>query len=166
MNRQQRENFYKTWYHYGITVAMFYLNSLEDAEQVYNDAMLTIFSKHPNEIIISKPWIRKIIVNKSIDLYRKKKYMHIIDINEYVQNISIENDILSNLDIHDVYGIISNLPISYRSVFMLHVVDGYKFTEIAEMLEITEGGAKALFHKAKIKLQNIINQNHKEYGFR
>jgi RNA polymerase sigma-70 factor (ECF subfamily) len=53
---------------------------------------------------------------------------------------------------------ISKLPPGYRSVFVLHDVEGHEHGEIAEMLGISEGTSKSQLHKARLKLRDLIRQ--------
>lgn len=53
---------------------------------------------------------------------------------------------------------IAKLPPGYRSVFVLHDVEGYEHNEVAEMLGISEGTSKSQLHKARLKLRNLIRQ--------
>jgi len=53
---------------------------------------------------------------------------------------------------------IAKLPQGYRSVFVLHDVEGYEHNEVAEMLGISEGTSKSQLHKARLKLRSLIRQ--------
>jgi RNA polymerase sigma-70 factor (ECF subfamily) len=53
---------------------------------------------------------------------------------------------------------IQQLPPGYRSVFVLHDVEGYEHNEVAEMLGISEGTSKSQLHKARLKLRGLIRQ--------
>ncbi len=53
---------------------------------------------------------------------------------------------------------ISELPPGYRSVFVLHDVEGYEHDEIAKMLNIAAGTSKSQLHKARLKLRQLLRQ--------
>lgn len=53
---------------------------------------------------------------------------------------------------------IEQLPPGYRTVFVLHDVEGYEHEEIARMLGFAEGTSKSQLHKARLKLRNLIRQ--------
>lgn len=48
---------------------------------------------------------------------------------------------------------VNALPPRQRAIFVLKQYEGLRFTEIASLLEITEGGAKASYHKALLALK-------------
>ncbi len=53
---------------------------------------------------------------------------------------------------------IQQLPPGYRSVFVLHDVEGYEHDEIARMMSISAGTSKSQLHKARLKLRQLLRQ--------
>lgn len=53
---------------------------------------------------------------------------------------------------------VQQLPPGYRTVFVLHDVEGYEHEEIARMLGVAEGTSKSQLHKARLKLRGLIRQ--------
>lgn len=53
---------------------------------------------------------------------------------------------------------LQQLPPGYRTVFVLHDIEGYDHYEVAEMLGIAEGTSKSQLHKARLKLRQLIRQ--------
>jgi RNA polymerase sigma-70 factor (ECF subfamily) len=53
---------------------------------------------------------------------------------------------------------IQELPPSYRMVFNLYCMEGYKHSEIAQKLNISEGTSKANLNTARIKLKRALSQ--------
>jgi RNA polymerase sigma-70 factor (ECF subfamily) len=53
---------------------------------------------------------------------------------------------------------IEQLPQGYRTVFVLHDVEGYEHGEIARMMGISEGTSKSQLHKARLKLRKHIRE--------
>ncbi|GLP95160.1 RNA polymerase sigma factor [Paraferrimonas sedimenticola] len=52
--------------------------------------------------------------------------------------------------------LLPKLPQQARVVFVLHAVEGYKHTEVAQMLNIQEGTSKAQYHRARKLLQEML----------
>jgi RNA polymerase sigma-70 factor (ECF subfamily) len=61
----------------------------------------------------------------------------------------------------EIIAVINNLPAGYRTVFNLHVIEGYKHTEIAEMLEISDITCRTQYKKAREALIELLNKNFK-----
>jgi RNA polymerase sigma-70 factor (ECF subfamily) len=63
---------------------------------------------------------------------------------------------------------IEQLPPGYRLVFVLHDIEGYEHTEIAEMLGCSVGNTKSQLHKARMKMRTLLmgtakqSQNHSQ----
>ncbi|MGC2211391.1 MAG: RNA polymerase sigma factor [Candidatus Korobacteraceae bacterium] len=52
---------------------------------------------------------------------------------------------------------IENLPLGYRSIFVLHDIEGYEHGDIAEMLGCAMGNSKSQLHKARMKLREVLS---------
>lgn len=91
-----------------------------------------------------KTWLIAILVNLS----RKKNTEIIFESLESIEHKIDAN--FSGSDSLDLEMSISRLPPGYREIIILHDVEGFKHTEIAEMLQISEGTSKSqLFHARK-----------------
>ena len=58
---------------------------------------------------------------------------------------------------------INQLPEACRIVFNMYVIEGFKHSEISEMLNISEGTSKAQVHRARKALKEMISSNQKKY---
>ena len=54
--------------------------------------------------------------------------------------------------------VIAKLPPGYRTVFVLHDVEGHEHEEIARMLGCSVGTSKSQLHKARMKLRLLLRQ--------
>jgi len=135
-----------------------YSSNEQEIEEMINDGFLKIFNYLPKYDSAQpfKSWIRTIMVNTAIDYYRSnKKYQLNVTINE-IELTDFNNDVISQLSVEEIMGLVNKLSPMYRMVFMLYVVEGYKHKEIAERLGIQEGTSKSNLQDARIKLQEMI----------
>jgi RNA polymerase sigma-70 factor (ECF subfamily) len=51
---------------------------------------------------------------------------------------------------------IAALPKGYRTVFVLHDVEGYEHNEIARILGCSVGNSKSQLFKARLKLRSLL----------
>jgi DNA-directed RNA polymerase specialized sigma24 family protein len=51
---------------------------------------------------------------------------------------------------------IKDLPRGYRTIFLLHEVEGYEHREIAQMLGCCVGNSKSQLHKAKLRIRERL----------
>lgn len=110
-----------------------------------------------------KAWLYTIMRNIFINNYRRKsKQATIFDNtpNEFLLNINqgaVANDAVANLNLKEVKQAIHNLPDLFKQPFLLYF-EGYKYHEIAEMLEEPLGTIKSRIHFARKLLKSHIQR--------
>ena len=58
---------------------------------------------------------------------------------------------------------VDGLPQIYRTVFLMHDLEGYGHKEIAEAMGVAEGTSKARLFRAREKLRDALGEEMKEY---
>ena len=141
-------------------VALRYTNTKIDAEDVVQNSWVKIFSKLDSfsENNSFEGWMRRIVVNTAITLYRKNlKHANQLDITDvHATPRDIEASKKCDFTRDELERAIARLPEGYGLVFKLYVIDGYKHKEIAEMLDIEENTTKSQLSRAKKYLQNQL----------
>ncbi len=139
-------------------VCLRYSRTREEAIEILNDGFLKILTKLDKYTkgLSFKGWLRKIMIHCAIDYYRRnEKHYHSLDISHAHYEIGAESA-LDKLNAEDIIEAIQKLPPSYRMVFNLFAIEGYKHEEIATMLGITEGTSKSNLAVARSKLQRAL----------
>ena len=139
-----------------------YVKSHEDAEEVLLDGFYKFFKtlgsfQFQGDASLHG-WIKKIMVNECLMLLRKKNVFTIVteaDAADY----PLEEDALNNLSAKEIFDLVVQLPVGYRTVFNLYEIEGFEHKEIAALLGIAEGTSKSQLSKAKLLLQKNIAQN-------
>lgn len=136
--------------------------------EVANDGFVKFFLNiekfhYSNEEDIDKllfGWLRKIMVNTSIDLLRKKMLLpEIGGIPDYVWDIRDTGTSADQKMIYkDLILLVKKLPPAYRIVFNMQVIDGFKHIEIAERLGIPVNTSKSNLLRAKALMKEYINK--------
>ncbi len=133
------------------------LNNLDDSNDVLQESFTKAFQNihnFENEAAFGS-WIKRVVINHSIDLLKKKKNNAIsIDQIEIVEEIDEPNDI--KYDIEIVKKCIQELPDGYRIVLTLYLFEDYSHKEIANTLKISEGTSKSQYNRAKKKIIQLI----------
>jgi len=57
---------------------------------------------------------------------------------------------------------VETLPPGYRTIFLLHDVEGYEHNEIASMVGCSIGNSKSQLHKARMKLRDLLKTSRAE----
>jgi len=55
---------------------------------------------------------------------------------------------------------LKTLPVNQKTVFLLHDVQGFTHTEIAQMAGISEGTSKSQLFKARMKIKDYLRSHH------
>jgi RNA polymerase sigma-70 factor (ECF subfamily) len=141
-----------------------YSNNDEDALDILHDGFIKVFrymeKYQPGTSI--QAWIRRIMVNTSIDYYRKETRRRTENIDNAYDLSSNLPDVVSLMSANEILDSLRLLSPAYRAVFNLYVMEGYSHREIAEQLNITESTSRSNLVKARGKLKNIILS--KEYN--
>ncbi len=140
-------------------VCLRYCESEQEAEDVLQNGFITVFGNLESYKGTGsfEGWIRKIIVNTALTNIRKNK--------KFRQNISLDNvefmlpstgQTADSFGTNDLLKVIQQLPTGSRTVFNLYAIEGYSHSEIAEMLNISEGTSKSQYSRARAYLQKVI----------
>lgn len=139
-------------------VCLRYSRTREEAVEIVNDGFIKIFTKldRYSKGLSFKGWLRRIMINSAIDYFRKnEKHYHSLDIS-HGHYEAINENVLDQLAEEDIIAAIQRLPPSYRMVFNLFVIEGFKHEEIANQLNISVGTSKSNLAIARNKLQKTL----------
>ncbi len=142
-----------------LSVCRRYIRDIHFAEEVMLSGFLKVFLnlKYFKFEGSFEGWIRRIMINESISFLRKEKQILFTEeITKYTEESW--NNIHTKLEVEQIQELIDNLPEGYRMVFVLYAVEGYKHSEIAKMLEVSESTSKSQLFKARKMLQQKLNQ--------
>ena len=68
----------------------------------------------------------------------------------------------AHFDAAQLMALVDELPIGYRTVFNLYVLEGYNHREIGDLLNISEGASKSQLSRARAQLKrNILSMEEK-----
>jgi len=141
-----------------LTTARIYCYKSREAEDILQDSFITIFEKIKNfkgdkeEELLA--WMRRIVMNKAFNRNRNFQVKNELSVGEYFVDLEILPEALSNLSYKEIMQLVLELPVGYRQVFALYVIDGYSHKEIAEKLNISESGSRAQLSRAKKNLKS------------
>jgi len=162
--RSAQDKLYADFYSYAMSIGLRYSRDREEALEIVNDSFFKVFTNLDKYSVglSFKGWLRKIIINAAIDYYRRnEKHYHGVDIS-YAKDQEVGADVLSQISEQEIFELIQALPPSYRMVFNLAVIEGYKHEEIAQALGISVGTSKSNLSVARTKLQLAIKRSSSE----
>ena len=136
-----------------------YMTTTEEAEDALITGFTLIFSKldtYKKEGSF-EGWMKRIMVNNAISCLRtNEKYKNLED-EQYLENMGSETPSpQQRLEAHEIVKKIQSLPIGYRTVFNLVVVEGYTYEETAKMMNINIGTVRSQLNRARKELQKQL----------
>lgn len=149
---------YEEYYPNMMSLAMRYAGTKDDAMDIIHESFIKVFKNlHKYNTGTSlNAWIKTIVVNTSIDFYRKDIKSRTESIEEANSIISYFPHALDNIATEEILSALQKLTPSYRSVFNLYVLEGYSHREISKMLDINESTCRSNLVKARSKLKEYL----------
>ena len=138
-----------------------YIAIHEDAEEVLLNGFYRIFAninsfEWQGEGAFRK-WVKKIMLHESLRFLNQKNAFTIVPESD-VAEIPVPESAPDNLAREEIFKMIIQLPVGYRTVFNLYVVEGMEHAEIAEALKISVSTSKTQLFRAKRLLQKWITE--------
>jgi RNA polymerase sigma factor (sigma-70 family) len=146
-----------------------YLPTDEVAEEVMMNGFLKFFQSidrfvYANDAALAG-WIKKIMVNESLMYLRAYNSFLQISVDIFPDE-PVDEDIISAISAEEIFRVVTTLPIGYRTVFNLVVIEKLPHQEIAKLLGISEGTSKSQLSKAKNLLQQLLIKTDADYACR
>lgn len=145
-----------------------YVSNRADVEELISESFIKFFKNihlfkvgqsHQVEVQL-KGWLKRIVANTCIDFLRKRHKTTFAEAEStMVESIpDTSADGVASLGYKDIIASIKQLSPAYRTIFNLHVIEGFTHEEIAVMLHISIGASKSSLNKAKNNLKKLIAQ--------
>jgi len=153
--------YYKAMYNTALRI----VNDSAEAEDIMQEAFIKAFAKLDTFQGKSTfgAWLKKITVNLSINSFNR---------NAKFQNVSYEDEFRHELDdnegidindskVQKVMRAMKSLKESYRIVLTLHLIEGYDYDEICQILGLSSANCRTSISRAKESLRKKLI----EYGY-
>ena len=159
---------FERYYRMMFGVCMRYVSDQDAVQDVVQEGFLKIFSNIEGYTFKGsfEGWMRRIMVNTSIDAIRRRKAAGLVlgdeksfeEVSEEM-DYSYDDEEEVQYTVADVQTAMSSLSPMYRAVFNMYVFDNMKHQEIAANLGITVGTSKSNLAKARRNLRAILIKN-------
>ena len=145
-----------------------------EAEDLTQEAFLQLFRKlntFRGESAFST-WLHRLTVNLVLMRLRKKSPPMVsieatadqdAEIDTATIDVGVPDLLLEgSIDRLRLERCIAQLPPGYRGIFVLHDIQGYQHSEIAEIVRRSEGNSKSQLHKARMRLRELLHEAERE----
>jgi RNA polymerase sigma-70 factor (ECF subfamily) len=143
------------------------VGNVSEAEDLTQEAFLQLHRKIASFRGDSafSTWLHRIAVNIVIARFRKKGLREVsleetLEPNEEdsprKEIAAPDQNLSGSIDRVNLERAMEALPPGYRSIFVLHDIEGYEHNEIAEMMGCSIGNSKSQLHKARMRLRKVL----------
>lgn len=156
-------------------LAMRFVRSQQDAEEVLQDVFTTLYRKADSFQGKSafSSWLYRIVVNCAYMKIRKRKQEQAVAVEDLttLPHTPSNSEYRERSDFAAMNGelreslerAISELPEQYRAVFVLRDVDGLSNQEVGEILELSLPAVKSRLHRSRIMLREVLKDTYEDF---
>jgi RNA polymerase sigma-70 factor (ECF subfamily) len=161
-NEKAQLTIYNKYYKSMFNVAFRIVNDYALAEDIMQESFLKAFKKldsYSGKVTFGA-WLKKIVVNKSIDEFKKSKKYQIESLTENTTVIDLDTEDLnsySELKAETVIKKIQSLKPNYKIILTLFFIEGYDLEEITQILNISYENCRTMMSRAKVSLRTKLN---------
>lgn len=139
-----------------------------DAEDLFQELLVRAYGKLDDLVAIDEPgsWLSRIMYNLFIDERRRfgRQRLHIVEegflAGEGIEGLAGREDPASDQERHEklrqLDAALGQLSDEHRVVVLLHDTEGYKISEIQDVIGVPEGTVKSRLHRARARLREIL----------
>jgi RNA polymerase sigma-70 factor (ECF subfamily) len=138
-----------------------------EAEDLTQDTFLQVFrkiAKFRGDSAFST-WLHRIAVNTVLMHFRKNS-LNLVSLDEPQSDMhgakkrreygTRDKALAGCIDRVALARAMQQLPPGYRTIFLLHEIEGYEHQEIAEMLSCSVGNSKSQLYKARLRFRELL----------
>jgi RNA polymerase sigma factor (sigma-70 family) len=160
--------FYKPMYNSSYRI----LKNAVDAEDVMQDSFMAAFTKlHTfkgmeieDEIQIKLgAWLKRIVINNSINFLKKQNQYVFSDFEKDLPaEEAVDTDDFSKNEVQKVLTCIQRLKPKYAVALTLHLIEGYDYEEMSDIMHLSYQNIRTIVSRAKVKVAaefELLSQN-------
>lgn len=154
---------YKAYYAAMYNVSVRIVKDPYEAEDVMQESFLSAFTKihsFKGEVTFGA-WLKRIVINNSIQHYRKKQKANEVSLDTVEYRVESHDDVgpdhgFTNMKAQKVLQTMKMLKDNYRVALTLHLIEGYDYEEICEIMDISYANCRTTISRAKERLRKHL----------
>jgi len=138
-----------------------------EAEDVMQESFLSAFTKlhtFKGDVAFGA-WLKRIVINNSIYHYKKQQKKRADDLDDVMYKVEDNEGVASDqngyteLKAQKVMETMKSLKDNYRVSLTLHLIEGYDYEEISEIMNISYANCRTMISRAKQSLRKKLTVN-------
>ena len=154
------QRYYKAMYNTALRI----VKHTAEAEDVMQESFLNAFTKlhtFKGEVTFGA-WLKRIVINNSIYHYKRLQKQAVVDWEDVKHRVEDKEEIsedlsgIAELKAQKVMETMKGLKENYRISLTLHLVEGYDYEEVSEILGISYANCRTTLSRAKESLRKKL----------
>ncbi|MDN3492100.1 RNA polymerase sigma factor [Winogradskyella bathintestinalis] len=135
------------------------------AEDIMQESFLTAFTKLNTleDRHLFGAWLKRIVINNSIGHYNKTVKQNLVPLDTVIYKVEEDDGITDceqfNAKMKQVLYVMKSLKPNYHLSLTLHLIEGYDYEEICEIMNISYANCRTLISRAKESLRKKLVLN-------
>lgn len=164
--REQDQNaqmeIYNRYYKAMYNTAFRIIKDSSEAEDIMQEAFLTAFMKLPSleDDRMFGAWLKKIVINSSLTASKKHEAHREVSLEKVAYALTdqegISEEDLTSIKANTVLSTLKQLKNSYSTALSLHLIEGYDYEEICQIMNISYSNCRTLVSRAKESLRKKL----------
>lgn len=158
--RKAQHQLFQQYARWGLTICRRYVNNEEKAQEACNDGFLRIFKKIETYDATKgefKAWMARVFINCALTTTKKETFNNSFSALSEVNIEPVSEEAFFKFDGEEILKFLKHMPIGYKTVFNLYVMDEYSHKEIGKKLNISEITSRSQLRKAKIWIKENVS---------
>ena len=161
-NRQAQRQLFECYKRAAFALCLRYASDEPQAQDLMQEGFIKIFkdlASYDTSRGALWTWMRRVIINACLQYIRRNRKFELeFPVGEDIDVVEDQQVKTSPYSAKELLGYLQKLPHGYRTVFNLHVMEGYTHPEIAEILDISINTSKSQLSKAKAFLRRCLQE--------
>lgn len=132
------------------------------AEDIMQESFLTAFTKLNalDDTNMFGAWLKRIVINNSIGYYNKIVKQNEVPLDTVIYKVEDDDRIVepdqNNEKVKQILDVMKTLKPNYSLSLTLHLIEGYDYEEICEIMNISYANCRTLISRAKESLRKKL----------
>ena len=162
-NQQAQLEVYNRYFKAMYNTSLRIVKDSYEAEDIMQDSFLLAFTKLESlkDPKIFGSWLKRIVINNSIYHYKKNSKYNNVPLDDVIYKIEdtsdgLDSSELTSLKTNQVLENINTLKENYKICLTLHLIEGYDYEEIGDILNISQANCRTMISRAKESLRKKL----------
>ena len=104
-------------------------------------------------------WLKRIVINKCLTQLKKNNRFEELKLEVKRETVEETTDFIHlEMEPKTILNAMNGLRDNYRIILNLHLIEGYDYEEISEIMEITNENCRTTISRAKAKLRTLLTK--------